>query len=96
MGVRFLLGTLCSKEGPTKWEDALLLCAAIAEGNFHAAHPVEVGANKSRAWEDALLLCAAIAEGNFHAAHPVEVGANKSRAREDALLLCAAIAAYLC
>ena len=61
MGVRFLLGTLCSKEGPTKWEDALLLCAAIAEGNFHAAHPVEVGANKSRAREDALLLCAAIA-----------------------------------
>ena len=55
------LGTLCSKEGPTKWEDALLLCAAIAEGNFHAAHPVEVGANKSRAREDALLLCAAIA-----------------------------------
>ena len=96
MGVRFLLGTLRSKEGPTKWEDALLLCAAIAEGNFDAAHPVIVGANKSRAREDALLLCAAIAEGNFHAAHPVEVGANKSRAREDALLLCAAIAAYLC
>ena len=96
MGVRFLLGTLCSKEGPTKWEDALLLCAAIAEGNFDAAHPVIVGANKSRAREDALLLCAAIAEGNFDAAHPVVVGTNKSRAREDSLLLCAAIAAYLC
>ena len=90
------MGTLCSKEGPTKWEDSLLLCAAIAEGNFDAAHPVVVGTNKSQAREDSLLLCAAIAEGNFDAAHPVVVGTNKSQAWEDALLLCAAIAAYLC
>ena len=45
-------GMICDKEGPTKWEDALLLCAAPFEQseNLKWLHIPREGPTK---WEDA-------------------------------------------